>query len=292
MAPQTPTTFHPFSFLPTELRLEIWRHASTPPPPSTHHRAICILPEAYDAPRLVFSTGNPAMLSTSREARAVALQTAITRPYDPETDLLYMPASRFESPGNEMMSTLAGSGHAWDWVHEVRHVGFAPPSTEVLHLFGQGIPKFRALETVVMVYLGMPGTVVPDEGDGREILSRCWGASARLVHGFEAGDTERRREKARQLAEQWDSEQGERDKYSGSSCEPWLGGLEGSCWFWPEVEPTDDEEERRQRIRAQLEDLEYAVNKNFLDGPYWRTRQWCSERGWLEFRYETRCLAL
>lgn len=308
-----PSTFHPFPRLPAELRFEIWRLASTPSPRSEQlltDRAICILPngpftqtldEGTPAgtvhPRLVFKSGNPGMLSTSHEARGIALKTATTRPYDPKSDILYVPASRFNSRHIDLC-TMARGYHddTWDWLHEVRHIGFAPPGRRVLYNFGQGIPKLAALQTVSIVYLTPPGVPLTinatERREGADKLPYWHGASARLVDSFKTRDTPKRRENAGNLVSQWHVEQKRAEQFAGRY--RWFGaevGLEESCWFWPEIDPTEDANERKRSVRRQLEDLEYAVNRDFRSGPYWRAGCWSREKNWLTLRYETRCLA-
>ncbi|KAK0732021.1 hypothetical protein B0H67DRAFT_566450 [Lasiosphaeris hirsuta] len=293
--PPTPPILHLFAHLPSELRVEIWRVASTPSATSNSDRAVCILPNVSytgPTPRLVFESGNAAMLSTSHEARKIARETAIIRPYNPKTDMLYIPVSKFNSH-HINLSTMAGTWHGFDWLHEVRHIGIAPPDRYVLHTLAYGLSKLCALETVSIVYLhppGVPPAMTATGGKQGDILPAWYGASARLVGSFKMRDSKKRREEGARLSAQWCDEREQMKQFCGGVSGLKWGGLEESCWFWPEIEPSEDANERKKRVREQLEDLEYALNRHHLGGPHWRTRCWDRHRSWLKLAYETRCL--
>ena len=126
------TTFHLFPNFPAELRIEIWRFAATPTP-SDIGMPVCTFPDVRNSESnetkdpIVLELGCPAMLRASRESRVVALQCGIRRAYNANTDVLYVPSSRFSKLRAHLISVYPYGSRGVTrvtWMCSVRRLAF------------------------------------------------------------------------------------------------------------------------------------------------------------------------
>jgi len=141
MPATTPTTFSRFSDLPTEIRIEIWQLAATSTA-TNPGKAVCTFPEIpyfdpesrghHDEPNrdidhpVVFEVASPAMLSTNYESRTTALKCGLWRPYNPKTDVIYVPPSRLPLLHTYLMCLDPYEGYREPrletWINSIRHL--------------------------------------------------------------------------------------------------------------------------------------------------------------------------
>ena len=160
------------------------------------NRPIRIPPDGKEAPHIVFSCGNPSMLSTSYEARKVALETATTRPYDPSADMLYSPRSKPRTPLAEAVAYKLNRteietvfGYEWEVWRLVKHLGIAPPDEHDLDVLEPVVSWLDGAGSPSIVYSTPPGvplsnTATEKKKEGGESLPAWRGASSRLICGI------------------------------------------------------------------------------------------------------------
>lgn len=153
MSSSTPAGFEPFPRLPLELRREIWGFASAIPRPRP---GFCVLPpnpRDPDCPWVVVEHGNIALLLTCWEARRTALDSLVTRPYDPATDILFIPLSEVVM----FFSNLCGNG-APVWLYSVHHIAtpFPPAWVCTYMTWALKVGSLRSVESVSIVFPNTP----------------------------------------------------------------------------------------------------------------------------------------
>ncbi|KAK3335104.1 hypothetical protein B0T19DRAFT_405612 [Cercophora scortea] len=168
--------FAQFSRLPPDIRHEIWRAASSSPASTP---GVCIFtiakPEccgpnshrpAVHAPLVVHEPANPALLATSTEAYDIALRSKTpTRPYNPATDILYIPKDGFYNFMGDVCGRLGEP-----WVADIRHLALALPVADQGLWLPIALLRLASLQTLSIVYPAASGTFechddVPLPGD-------------------------------------------------------------------------------------------------------------------------------
>ncbi|KAK3693297.1 hypothetical protein B0T22DRAFT_37937 [Podospora appendiculata] len=156
--------FAQFSRLPSDIRHEIWRAASSSPAATP---GVCIFtmakPEhcgptshrpAVHAPLVVHEPVNPALLATSTEAYDIAQRSKTpTRAYNPATDILYIPKDGFYN------FTGGVCGHLGEpWVADIRHLALALPVADQGLWLPIALLRLASLKTLSIVYPAASGT--------------------------------------------------------------------------------------------------------------------------------------
>ncbi|KAK4441986.1 hypothetical protein QBC34DRAFT_456795 [Podospora aff. communis PSN243] len=266
--------FSLFPFLPPELRLEIWRFASLK---AASDMAVC----APSIGLVVSEVGNPALFFTNREARQVAMQCSISRPYNPATDITYSP---------RLESWHVGQGNIGPdgWEENVCHIA--------IHL-----SKFRMPVLAKMLrYLSSLRTISivhPAPSDKPIINNRWQRARLRLLEALEEDDTDRNH--MLQLREYYMAVPKKGRLESDDPASPIdrrFLEMDGGDWghrarsvlIFRRI--AEDLEARREKsIRDQLMYLEFMLNKEVLLGYPYPIGSWDNAKGRLRLRYDARC---
>ena len=258
------TRFEYFPSLPYELRWLIWHFAASPP--ETPKPGVSVLPKNPADPRVVFESGSPAMILTSKEARQVALECSTTRTYDPVIDILYIPASRFCL----FFRNLTGN-YGPKWVFDVRHYAtpLPPPDNKWNYrTVGLGMQSLKSLQIVSVV---VPNITGKDDNIESTSLFDMWKilkpvedidmSGFKVLPGYEVDEPFEERSTDRDLQ---------------TTPENQL-----------QVSPKEFQKQDNANIRDQLATFEAIVNTFSLA----RSRQWDPIRRRVNLKYEARYLA-